>query len=49
MQSLARRGLIWIERRKVTCWQPDSGWDDRDEIGCYFGLTVDGLSVAKRE
>ena len=50
MQSLARRGLIWIERRQVAYWRPwVCGWDERNELGWFFGLTADGLSVANRE
>ena len=47
MQSLARRGLIWIERRRVAHWHPlTAGWqDERDETCWFFGLTATGLSV----
>ena len=49
MQSLARRGLIWIERRQVAHWRPGSVWDERNEMCWFFGLTAEGLSVANRE
>ena len=50
MQSLARRGLIWIERRRVVHWHPLTvGWqDEREETCWFFGLTVTGLSVVNR-
>ena len=45
MCSLARRGLIWIERRQVAPWRPGvTGWWDQ-----FFGLTPKGQSVANRE
>ena len=49
MRSLARRGLIWIERRQAAHWHPVTGWrDERDGTCWIFGLTVTGQTIANR-
>ena len=55
MRSLARRGLIWIERRQAAHWRPFTGWrdvrewlGDRERTIWLFGLTVMGQSVANQ-
>ena len=49
MRSLVRRGLIWIERRRVAAWHPVTGWrDERDGTCWIFGLTVTGQTIANR-
>ena len=49
MRSLARRHLIWIERRQVAYWRPRlSEWTEGSEVCWFSGLMADGLSVANR-
>ena len=50
MQSLARRGLVFIERRQVAYWCPGvSRWDKRNEMCWFVGLTMNGQIAADLE
>ena len=47
LRSLARRGLICIERQSVAHWLSLTGWrGDRENVSWFFGLTDKGQSAA---